>query len=82
MKVFSGKQAVWSHAKEVGLDDALSKISKAFDRDIADVCIIGNGKISYIRDMPRRCHRVEAIPVVIDTEKEMDRVRAPKSRFK
>lgn len=82
MIIVSGKQEVWQHAKETGMSDALSKISMAFDRDIADVCIIGNDKISYMRDMPKKCHRVEAIPVYVDTEKELDRVRAPKRRLK
>lgn len=56
----SGRQAVWSHAKETGLADGIALIAKYFD--IKDVSIIGNGKITFIEELPRKCHRVPATP--------------------
>ena len=56
----SGKQAVWKHAKETGLADGIALIAKYFD--IKDVSIIGNGKITFIDELPRKCHRVPATP--------------------
>ncbi|QXV76520.1 hypothetical protein bas12_0038 [Escherichia phage BrunoManser] len=56
----SGKRAVWEHAKETGLADGIALIAKYFD--IKDVSIIGNGKITYIEELPRKCHRVPAVP--------------------
>lgn len=56
----SGKQAVWQHAKETGLSDGIALIAKYFD--IKDVSIIGKGKITFIDEIPRKCHRVVAHP--------------------
>lgn len=56
----SGKQAVWTHAKETGLADGIALIAKYFD--LSDVSIIGGGKITFINEMPRKCHRVPATP--------------------
>ena len=51
-----GKQAVWQHAKETGLAEGIAAIAKHFD--IKDVCVIGNGKITYIEEMPRKTTRI------------------------
>lgn len=55
-----GKREVWEHAKECGISDDIALIAKHFD--IKDVSIISNGKISFIDEMPRRMHRVPAVP--------------------
>lgn len=62
MKVETGRQAVWQHAKECGLDEGIALIAKHFD--IKDVSIIGNGKMTYIEERPRKMHRVPAIPSI------------------
>ena len=64
MIVEQGKQAVWNHAKEVGMSEDIALIAKYFT--IKDVSIIGNGKLTYMEDMPRKTHRVPAIPTTLD----------------
>lgn len=60
MKVETGKRAVWEHAKECGLDEGIARIAKFFD--IKDVSIIGNGKMTYMEERPRKMHRAPANP--------------------
>lgn len=60
MKVETGRQAVWQHAKELGMDEKIAQIAKMFD--VKDVSIIGNGKMTYTHERPRKMHRVPAIP--------------------
>ena len=60
MKVETGKQAVWQHAKECGMSEDIARIAKFFD--IKDVSIIGNGKMTYLHERPRKMHRVPAVP--------------------
>ncbi|MEG0209097.1 MULTISPECIES: hypothetical protein [Gammaproteobacteria] len=56
-----GKQAVWTHCKEAGIQDDIKLISKYFD--IKDICLIHGGKISYIDDMPRRIKKIHVATV-------------------
>lgn len=56
MVVTRGREAVWQHAKEAGLQDDIKKISKYFD--IKDVSIIYGGKMTYIEERPRRSVRI------------------------
>lgn len=60
MEIKQGKQEVWQHAKEAGMDKDIAMISKYFD--ISDVCIIYNGKMTFIENKPRKQHRVPALP--------------------
>lgn len=60
MKVESGREAVWRHAKECGMGEKIALIAKYFD--INDVSIIGNGKLTYLHERPRKVHRVPATP--------------------
>lgn len=60
MKVEVGRQAVWQHAKECGIAEDIARIAKIFT--LSDVSIIGNGKLSYIDERPRKVHRVPAVP--------------------
>ena len=55
-----GKQAVWNHAKECGMSDKIALVAKYFD--IKDVSIIGNGKLTFIDEIPHKMHRVPATP--------------------
>lgn len=82
MKVETGKQAVWQHAKECGLDEGIARIAKFFD--IKDVSIIGNGKMTYVEDRPRKTHRVAAIPVseMMTTSDAIAEARQEKKRYK
>lgn len=61
IKVESGKQAVWSHCKEAGIDADIALIAKYFD--IKDICVIYNGKMTYIEDRPRKSHRIAVATV-------------------
>ena len=59
-----GRQAVWDHCKEAGISDDIALIAKYFD--IKDICVIFNGKMTYIHERPRKLIRVPANPVKID----------------
>lgn len=81
MKVETGRQAVWQHAKECGLDEGIARIAKYFD--IKDVSIIGNGKMTYIEERPRKMHRVPAIPTGKgDLKALIDQTKEVKKRYK
>lgn len=54
--VETGKQAVWNHCKEAGISDDIALIAKYFD--IKDICLIYNGKMTYIDERPRKAHRI------------------------
>lgn len=56
MEIVSGRQEVWKHAGEAGMQEDIRLISKYFD--IKDISIIYNGKMSYIIDRPRPTHRI------------------------
>lgn len=59
MVVTQGREAVWQHAKEAGLQDDIKLIAKYFD--IKDVSIIYGGKMTYIEERPRRSHRIAVV---------------------
>ena len=80
MKIETGKQAVWQHAKECGLDEKIALIAKYFE--IKDVAIIGNGKMTYIEERPRKVHRVPAVPVRVDSKAIIDKTKEQKKRLK
>lgn len=56
VKVEEGKRAVWEHCKEAGVDGDIALIAKYFD--IKDICLIYNGKMTYIEERPRRTTRI------------------------
>ena len=56
MIVDSGRDAVWSHAIEAGIDEDIRMIAKHFD--ISDISIIYNGKMTFLHERPQRKHRV------------------------
>lgn len=80
MKVESGRNAVWQHANECGMREDIARIAKFFD--IKDVSIIGNGKMTYLHERPRKMHRVPAIPTKIDFKEAMAKIREPKKYYK
>ncbi|QVW27759.1 hypothetical protein [Hafnia phage Pocis76] len=82
MKIETGKQAVWQHAKECGMDEKIALIAKYFD--IKDVSIIGNGKMTYVDERPRKTHRVPAIPISegLTTEGIIEEARKEKKHYK
>ena len=51
MKIDSGRYAVWSHAGEAGLQDAIKKIAEFFPID--DIAIHTLGKLTYLKEQPR-----------------------------
>ena len=51
MKIDSGRYAVWSHAGEAGLQDAIKKIAEFFPID--DIAIHTPGKLTYLNEKPR-----------------------------
>lgn len=81
MKVETGKQAVWQHAKECGMSEDIARIAKFFD--IKDVSIIGNGKMTYLHERPRKMHRVPAIPTgKSDVKAMIAETKEVKKRYK
>lgn len=80
MKVETGKQAVWQHAKECGMSEDIALIAKVFD--IKDVSIIGNGKMTYLHERPRKMHRVPAIPTKIDYKAVIEKTKEQKKYYK
>lgn len=51
-----GREAVWRHAGEAGLQDDIKLIAQYFD--IKDVSIIYGGKLTYIEELPRKTNRI------------------------
>lgn len=54
--VEQGKRAVWEHCKEAGISDDIALIAKYFD--IKDICVIYNGKMTFIEERPRKVTRI------------------------
>lgn len=80
MKVESGREAVWQHAKECGMSEDIARIAKFFD--IKDVSIISNGKMTYLHERPRKMHRVPAIPTRIDYKSVIEKTKEQKKYYK
>ena len=81
MKVETGKQAVWQHAKECGMSEDIARIAKFFD--IKDVSIIGNGKMTFLHERPRKVHRVPAVPTgKSDVKAMIAETKEVKKRYK
>lgn len=55
--VESGREAVWRHAKEAGIDKDIALIAKYFD--IADVAIVFNGKFTYLNNRPMKTTKIK-----------------------
>lgn len=80
MQIKTGKAEVWQHAKECGLDEAIALIAKYFE--IKDVSIIGNGKLTYIDERPRKMVRVPALPAKVDYKNIVAETKAAKKYYK
>lgn len=81
MQVEQGREAVWRHAKETGLAEDIARIAKVFE--LSDVSIIGNGKMTYLNERPRKVHRVPAVPTgKRDVAAEIAKFKEPKKRYK
>lgn len=78
--VETGKQAVWKHCKEAGISDDIALIAKYFD--IKDICLIFNGKMTYIEERPRRVHRVPAVPTRIDWKAVIQQTKDNARKYK
>lgn len=50
MKVENGRAAVWEHAAEANLQDAIKLVAAYFD--IADIAIHTPGKLTYLHERP------------------------------
>ncbi|WRH07502.1 hypothetical protein [Escherichia phage phiA2-1] len=57
MIVETGRDAVWAHCAEAGIQDDIKMISKYFD--IKDISVIFNGKFTYMDERPRKYVRVK-----------------------
>ena len=75
-----GRQAVWDHCKEAGISDDIALIAKYFD--IKDICVIFNGKMTYIHERPRKLIRVPANPVKIDYKACIQATKDAARRYK
>lgn len=80
MKVEQGREAVWQHINEMGMADDIKKIAQYFD--IADISVIGGGKMTFLKEKPRKMHRVPAIPTKIDFKEAMTKIREPRKYIK
>lgn len=81
MIVEEGREAVWRHAKECGMSEKIAQIAKMFD--VKDVSIIGNGKMTYTHERPRKMYRVPAVPTgKPDVAAEIAKFKEPKKRYK
>lgn len=80
VKVDSGKRAVWEHCKEAGISDDIALIASYFD--ISDICVIFNGKMTYINDRPRKMVRVPATPVKIDYKAAIQATKDAARKYK
>lgn len=80
MKVEQGREAVWQHINEMGMADDIKKIAQYFD--IADISVIGGGKMTFLKEKPRKMHRVPAIPTKIDFKEAMAKIREPRKYIK
>ena len=56
MKTEVGRVAVWQHAEEADLQDVIRKVAAHFDID--DIAIHTPGKLSYVKEPPRKYHRI------------------------
>lgn len=56
MKIEQGREAVWKHAQEADLQDAIRKVAEVFG--IADIAITTPGKLTYLHNPPHKFHRV------------------------
>lgn len=56
MKVEKGRAAVWEHAAEADLQDAIKKVAAYFDID--DIAIHTPGKLTYLKHMPQKYTRI------------------------
>lgn len=80
VKITQGKRETWEHAKECGLDSGIALISKHFD--IADVCVIGNGRMSFVNEKPRKVVRIPAVPTKIDSKEVINKTKEQRKRYK
>lgn len=78
MDIKQGRQAVWTHAQEVEMDDFIRKVSAAFPDAIDDVAIYSYGRLSYVNNIPPKVIRVPALPVKIDSKAVMAETRRVK----
>lgn len=80
MKVEQGREAVWKHINEMGMAEDIKKIAQYFD--IADISVIGGGKMTFLKEKPRKMVRVPAIPTKIDFKEAMAKIREPRKYYK
>ncbi len=56
MKIEKGRAAVWEHAAEADLQDAIKKVAAIFDID--DIAIFTPGKLTYLKNKPVKYKRI------------------------
>lgn len=56
MKIEQGRAAVWAHAAEADLQDAIKKVAAIFDID--DIAIFTPGKLTYLKNKPVKYTRI------------------------
>lgn len=56
MKIEQGRAAVWAHAAEADLQDAIKKVAAIFDID--DIAIFTPGKLTYLKNKPVKYKRI------------------------
>ncbi|CND61776.1 hypothetical protein [Yersinia intermedia] len=59
MKIEKGRAAVWEHAAEANMQDIIRKIAALFDID--DIAIFTPGKLTYLKNKPRKYIRIRLL---------------------
>ncbi|HDL6956651.1 TPA: hypothetical protein PXM37_004399 [Yersinia enterocolitica] len=59
MKIEKGRTAVWEHAAEANMQETIRKIAALFDID--DIAIFTPGKLTYLKNKPRKYTRIRPL---------------------
>lgn len=84
MKIESGKQAVWQHAKESGMSDDIALIAKYFDIKEVNIFTPENGgKLTFIEQrLPKKERIAVATKTSLTTKEVISRAKAENKRLK
>ncbi|EKN6246755.1 hypothetical protein DVQ44_01875 [Yersinia enterocolitica] len=59
MKIEKCRTAVWEHAAEANMQETIRKIAALFDID--DIAIFTPGKLTYLKNKPRKYTRIRPL---------------------
>lgn len=84
MKVESGKQAVWQHAKEAGMSDDIALIAKYFELKEVNIFTPENGgKLTFIEQrIPKKERIAVATKTSLTTKSVISQAKVQNKRLK